>query len=113
MAHPTCALARHPAVPPAGDNPFDKARSHAATLSTQAVGEIDALRAAYRAAACIHSLVVAARSARDDDSFATSADLRALSTLVNAEFERPRYLGKVTIAAKNSTRSPGHSNGPE
>jgi hypothetical protein len=102
MAHPNCALARHPAVPPVEDNPSDNARSHRATLSLQAVGEINALREAYHAAACIHSLVVAARSARDDDAFTTSADSRALLTLVNAEFERRLQLAKATIAAMQS-----------
>jgi hypothetical protein len=102
MAHPTCALARHPAVPPAADDPSDNAQSHRASLSMQAVGEINALREAYRAAASIHNLVVAARSARDDEAFTPSADSRALLTLVNTEFERRLQLAKATIAAMQS-----------
>jgi hypothetical protein len=101
MVHPSCALARHPNVPPA-DDPSDKAGSNLATLTIQAVGEINALKEAYRAAGCIHSLVVSARAARDDDLSATPTDLRALIRLVNAEFERRLQLAKATIASLQS-----------
>jgi hypothetical protein len=102
MVHPTCALARRPDVPPAEDNPSDQAQSSLATLTKQAAGEINALKEAYRAAGCIHSLVVSARAAREDDFFTTATDLRALITLVNAEFERRLQLVKATIASMQS-----------
>jgi hypothetical protein len=102
MVHPTCALARHPDVPPADDNASDKTQSSLATLTKQAVGEINALKEAYRAAGCIHGLVVSARAARDDDFFTTPTDLRALITLVNAEFERRLQLVKATLASMQS-----------
>jgi hypothetical protein len=100
--HPTCAHARRPGVPPGNDNSSDSARSNLATLNKQAAGEINALKEAYRAAGCIHDLVVSARAARDDDFFTTPTDLRALITLVNAEFERRLQLVKATIASMQS-----------
>ena len=100
MAHPTCALARHPDVP-TDDNASDKTQTNLVTLATQAVGEINALKEAYRAVGCIHSLIVSARATAEDDLFAT-ADLRALIALVNAEFERRLQLAKATTASMQS-----------
>jgi hypothetical protein len=102
MVHPACALARHPDVSPADNNASDKTRSCLATLTKQAVGEINALKEAYRAAACIQGLVVSARATADDDLFTAPTDLRALITLVNAEFERRLQLVKATIASMQS-----------
>jgi hypothetical protein len=102
MAHPTCALARHPIGPAVAEHPCDSARICSATVSTQAVEEIDALRTAYRAAACIRSLVAAARPARHDDSFTTPADLGVLVNFVNAEFERRLQLAKAAIGTMQS-----------
>jgi hypothetical protein len=102
MVHPTCALARHPNVPPVDDTASAQPRSNLATLTMQAVGEINALREAYRAAGCIQNLVVSARAERDDEFFAAPTDLRALITLVNSEFERRLQLAKATIASMQS-----------
>jgi hypothetical protein len=99
MVHPTCAPARHPDLPPAKDDPSDKARGDLATLTTQAVGEINALREAYHAAACIHDLVASARAARDDELRVASTELHALVKLVNTEFERRVQLVKTTLAS--------------
>ncbi len=47
----------------------------------------------------IRSLVASAQAARDDEFRATSAEFRALVTLVNAEFERRLQLVKTTISS--------------
>ena len=67
-----------PDVPPADDNASDKTQSNLATLTAQAVGEINALKDAYRAAGCIHGLVVSARAARDDDLLSGLAKARTI-----------------------------------
>jgi hypothetical protein len=91
MVHPTCAPARRPDESPAADN-----AGNLAMLTAKAVDEINASREAYHAVACISNLVASARSA-PDHKFVTTAELRGLVELVNAEFERRVQLAKATI----------------
>ena len=109
MLHPTCAPARPPNAPPAGESPLHGAEDHLAVLSKQATAELGALSEVYRAAACVHDLLLQARGSRRDESHVRHLEVKALVALVNSEFERRMQTAKATMALLATERVPAQS----
>jgi hypothetical protein len=105
MDHPTCAPERHPTDPPAGEPDL-------ATLSKQATADVNALREAHVAFACMNKLLLHAPSLRGDEGHIGHLELKALAALVNAEGARRLRAANSTVASMQQRLSPRRTNLP-
>ena len=95
MVHPTCAPARPQNRPPAGENPPLGSEGNLAALAMQATAEVNAVRQAYQAVACVRNLL----EARSSDGHISRIEVEALVAVVSAEFERRMQTANATIAS--------------
>jgi len=93
MVHPTCAPARLPIVPPAGESPLQ-----------QAVAELGVLRETYRAIVHIHDLLAQAPSSLGDAYRTNPADAYAFVDLLQAELDRRFQAAKATLESIQAAR---------
>src|SRR5579862_2085666 len=85
VSHRTCALARPPNALPISESSPNPIHVLVAT-ATKAATDLNALREAYRATACVHDLLLLAQRSPEDKVSRIEAE--ALVALVRAEFER-------------------------
>lgn len=87
MAHPTCALARHPNV------------SSFAASRMQATAAFDALHEAYHAASCVRCLLMHLENVRDSQRYFTRTELTALHAVVDSEVERRLQIARTAASS--------------
>lgn len=110
MTHPTCAPARPPTVPPTGDNSL-KAIGDLVSLGAKATADLDAVREAYRAVACVRGLVELQMS-RPRECRVPRSEVEVLAELVNAEFERRVQIAWASIDLMQAERTPSNPASP-
>ena len=98
MVHPTCAPARPLNVPPVSENSLNPIIDLVAT-TTKAADDLNALREAYRATACVHDLLLLAQRSPKDERNVGRTEVEALVAVVDAEFERRIQAAKASIAS--------------
>jgi len=96
MAHPTCALARLPNPPPAGDRPPPTSPAERDLLADRVKAELHAASEAASALTCVRKLLIHTHGlSRDERSF-THYEVECLITLVSDEFERRLQVTEAT-----------------
>ena len=96
MAHPTCALARLPDPPPAGDCPRPTTEAERDLVIERVNAELGAATEAGHALTCLRKLLVHTRGlSRDERSF-THYEVECLITVVTDEFERRLQVTQAT-----------------
>ncbi|MGJ7511597.1 hypothetical protein [Variovorax sp. GT1P44] len=98
MVHPSCAPARPPDVPPADDNALHPTGA-TVTLAAKATAELDALREAYHATACISNFMLHVLEVPKSERYVSRSEVEALVALVEAELQRRMHAAKATVAS--------------
>ncbi|MGJ7507573.1 hypothetical protein [Variovorax sp. GT1P44] len=99
MVHPICAPARHPDESPIGENTHPRPADHRETPAVRAAAELDELREAYRAIACVRELVTEMKRSSSGDCRIKRNDVERLVDFLRAEFQRRAQVVKTTIAS--------------
>ncbi|MGJ7507587.1 hypothetical protein [Variovorax sp. GT1P44] len=99
MVHPTCAPARHPDVPPAGENSLPNPVDHRPTPAVPAEAELDELREAFHAIACVRELFTESLRTGSRECRIDRSKVARLVDFLHAEFQRRAHVVRATIAS--------------
>ncbi|MGJ7511739.1 hypothetical protein [Variovorax sp. GT1P44] len=86
-------------MPSAGESAPDSTQSDLAALSKQATAEVDAVREAHVALACVNKVLLHAPGLLGNEAHVSRFELKALASLVKSEVERRLRAAHSTIAA--------------